>query len=245
MSARVSLPEAMSSMLSELPLVDKRFCMGSRWGSMDVFEAIRTRRSLKPNLLKPDPVDRALLERLFEAANWAPSHGLTEPWRFIVVFEGEARRALIEAVLDTMLSPGEAPKIPDDARRTSPDEKVLRVAGDHRHRRAAVHQPQDRRARGDRLHRDGRSKPSPDGAGLGARRLLDLWEEGHRSLDGGLPRPQPAGSLPRLLLPRLAERSLARGRAKAVAGQGELEGLKRSPSSVAPRRHFRRPPEPA
>ena len=91
---------------------------------MDVFEAIRTRRSLKPNLLKPDPVDRALLERLFEAANWAPSHGLTEPWRFIV-FQGESRRALLEAVLDTMRSPGEA-KIPEgDARRSSTAEKFL------------------------------------------------------------------------------------------------------------------------
>jgi nitroreductase len=33
---------------------------------------------------------------MLEAANWAPSHGYTEPWRF-TVFTGEARRPLGEA----------------------------------------------------------------------------------------------------------------------------------------------------
>jgi len=43
--------------------------------------------------LKPDPVEPRLIETLLEAANWAPSHGDTEPWRF-TVFTGESRRAL-------------------------------------------------------------------------------------------------------------------------------------------------------
>lgn len=83
---------------------------------MDVFDAIRLRRSIKPQHIKPDPVDRARIERVLEAGNWAPSHGKTEPWRF-VVFQGEARRALAEAVVATMAKPGET--IPaDDPRRT-------------------------------------------------------------------------------------------------------------------------------
>ena len=57
---------------------------------MDLFDAIRLRRSIKPEKMKPDPVPRALLDRMLEAANWAPSHGLTEPWRF-VVHTGDAR----------------------------------------------------------------------------------------------------------------------------------------------------------
>ena len=45
--------------------------------------------------LKPDPVDNALIERMLDAANWAPSHGDTEPWRF-TVFSGEGRQALAD-----------------------------------------------------------------------------------------------------------------------------------------------------
>lgn len=43
--------------------------------------------------LRPDPVDRALIARMLDAANWAPSHGDTEPWRF-TVFMGEGRAEL-------------------------------------------------------------------------------------------------------------------------------------------------------
>ncbi|MEM7679234.1 MAG: nitroreductase [Myxococcota bacterium] len=83
---------------------------------MDVFDAIRQRRSIKPEFMKPDPVDRALLEKLFDAANWAPSHGLTEPWRFIV-FQGDARRDLAEAICRTMAEQGQDTLPPDDPRR--------------------------------------------------------------------------------------------------------------------------------
>jgi nitroreductase len=89
--------------------------------AMDVFDAIRLRRSIKPDKMKPDPVDRAVLERLFEAANWAPSHGRTEPWRFIV-FEGDARKQLVEAVVSTMAPDDQATLSADDPRR----EKVVR-----------------------------------------------------------------------------------------------------------------------
>jgi len=61
-----------------------------------VFEAIAHRRSLGLKELRPDPVPRELIARMLEAANWAPTHGLTEPWRF-KVYTGEARRTLGEA----------------------------------------------------------------------------------------------------------------------------------------------------
>eukprot|EP00977_Amphora_coffeiformis_P003745 scaffold742_cov165-Amphora_coffeaeformis.AAC.21 len=41
-------------------------------------------------------VPRASIDRLLEAANWAPTHGKTEPWRFIVFETESARRALGE-----------------------------------------------------------------------------------------------------------------------------------------------------
>jgi nitroreductase len=93
---------------------------------VDVFDAIRRRRSIKPDRMKPDPVEPALLERLFEAANWAPSHGLTEPWRFVVFRRGPARDALFDAVVSTMTAPDEPPIGPDDGRRTALAQKMLR-----------------------------------------------------------------------------------------------------------------------
>lgn len=92
---------------------------------MDLMEVIRSRRSIKPEAMKADPVDRALVEKMLEAARWAPTHGLTEPWRF-VVFEGEARGALAEAVLSTMINDGDPPIPEGDARRVSLYDKMLK-----------------------------------------------------------------------------------------------------------------------
>jgi nitroreductase len=50
---------------------------------MEVSEAIRTRRTHKA--FKPEPVDTAVLDELFELARWAPNHNLTNPWRFRVI----------------------------------------------------------------------------------------------------------------------------------------------------------------
>ncbi len=61
-----------------------------------LLEAIRHRRSIPLNDLSADPIDLDLVARMLEAANWAPSHGKTEPWRF-VVYSGDGRRALGEA----------------------------------------------------------------------------------------------------------------------------------------------------
>ena len=59
---------------------------------------IRTRRTWKPENMDPDrEVPQALLDAMFENANWAPTHGLTEPWRF-KLYRGEARQALAEAL---------------------------------------------------------------------------------------------------------------------------------------------------
>ena len=36
-------------------------------------------------------IDNAVIRDLLELANWAPTHGRTEPWRFIV-YEGDAKK---------------------------------------------------------------------------------------------------------------------------------------------------------
>jgi nitroreductase len=58
-----------------------------------LYDVLKDRRSINLRDLLPDPVDRACLEQMLAAANWAPSHGHTEPWRF-TVFADEARGRL-------------------------------------------------------------------------------------------------------------------------------------------------------
>jgi nitroreductase len=50
---------------------------------MEVEAAIRSRRTHKA--YGAQPVDRAMLEEMFELARWAPNHNLTNPWRFRVL----------------------------------------------------------------------------------------------------------------------------------------------------------------
>ncbi|WP_407572449.1 nitroreductase [Deinococcus altitudinis] len=68
---------------------------------LDLLTTIQERRTVDLSALKPDPIPRPVLEGLLEAANWAPSHGQTEPWRF-VVFTG-AGRATLARTLSTSL----------------------------------------------------------------------------------------------------------------------------------------------
>jgi nitroreductase len=58
---------------------------------MDLFEAIYTRYS--QGKVKPDPVPRALIEKLLDAAVQAPNHYKVRPWRFVVL-TGEGRNKL-------------------------------------------------------------------------------------------------------------------------------------------------------
>ena len=58
---------------------------------VSIDELIRGRRTHKA--YEPEPVDRAVLEELFELARWAPNHNLTNPWRFRVLGPAGARRA--------------------------------------------------------------------------------------------------------------------------------------------------------
>ena len=58
-------------------------------------EYIRARRSVYPKDYSGEKVDDAVVRQLLENANWAPSHKLTEPWRFIV-YSGDGRKKLAE-----------------------------------------------------------------------------------------------------------------------------------------------------
>lgn len=60
-----------------------------------VNELIRSRRTIKPEkfVLPVRFIDQSVIENLLENANWAPTHGMNEPWRF-KVYTGEARQKL-------------------------------------------------------------------------------------------------------------------------------------------------------
>lgn len=67
---------------------------------MDVFEAIRTRRSIRKFRPKPIPDDR--LEMILEAGRLAPSADNRQPWRFVVVKDPERKGVLAKAADNQM-----------------------------------------------------------------------------------------------------------------------------------------------
>jgi nitroreductase len=62
-------------------------------GTLPVIEAIRQRRSVREFIDRPVP--RESLERMLDAARWAPNHRLTFPWRFFVLEKGGPARARV------------------------------------------------------------------------------------------------------------------------------------------------------
>jgi len=62
---------------------------------LDVFGAIKNRRSVRA--FTTEPVSDAEVEKLIDAARWAPSAGNIQPWEFIVVREPEIKSGLCKA----------------------------------------------------------------------------------------------------------------------------------------------------
>lgn len=69
---------------------------------------IRRRRTIKPDQMSDQPVEKLHLASILENANWAPTHGMTEPWRF-VIFTGDSREALGDRLQEVYLdiTPGD------------------------------------------------------------------------------------------------------------------------------------------
>ena len=59
-------------------------------------KVIRSRRSVFPQHYTGEKVDDKIVQRMIENATWAPTHKLTQPWRFIV-FTGEGLQKLAES----------------------------------------------------------------------------------------------------------------------------------------------------
>ena len=61
---------------------------------MEVFEAIKGRRSIRT--YKKDPVPEDLIIKILDAGRWAPSAGNRQPWGFIVLKDEELKRRVAE-----------------------------------------------------------------------------------------------------------------------------------------------------
>ena len=62
--------------------------------SRDLYDMMSTLRAVRR--LKPDAIPADVLERVLQAACWAPTGGNVQPWRVIVVRSPERKQALQE-----------------------------------------------------------------------------------------------------------------------------------------------------
>ncbi len=65
----------------------------------EVSALLRKRRSIVPKFYVNKPIPKEMIEAVLENANWAPTHRLTQPWRF-KVFTGEAIESLAQYMGD-------------------------------------------------------------------------------------------------------------------------------------------------
>ncbi len=60
----------------------------------DLYETMSTLRAVRK--LRPDPIPADVLERVLQAACWAPTGGNMQPWRVIVVADPEVKQGLAD-----------------------------------------------------------------------------------------------------------------------------------------------------
>jgi nitroreductase len=83
----------------------------TRSKSMDLFEAIQTRKSIRR--YKQVPVPDADIRSILDAGRWAPSANNTQPWSFIVIKDSEMLKSMASGVremIDRMVPYAESEK---------------------------------------------------------------------------------------------------------------------------------------
>jgi len=61
-----------------------------------LLELVKKRRSIRS--FKPDPIPDEYVNKIIEAARWAPSGANSQPWEFIVIKKQELRHRIIEFI---------------------------------------------------------------------------------------------------------------------------------------------------
>jgi nitroreductase len=88
---------------------------------MDALEAIKGRRSIRR--YKPDAIPNELVEKILDAARWAPTGGNIQPWKFIVISD----RKLLDLI--KKVSPGYLEEAPFAVLVCSDREKEFKIGG--------------------------------------------------------------------------------------------------------------------
>lgn len=65
-----------------------------------LFDKIKNRRAVFPAAFADEPIDKEDILKLVEAANWAPTHRRTEPWRFKVFQNEKAKEKLADFIFE-------------------------------------------------------------------------------------------------------------------------------------------------
>ncbi|NJN42045.1 MAG: nitroreductase [Flammeovirgaceae bacterium] len=69
--------------------------MATAFNHSEFNELVRSRRSVFPKDYTGETVPDEIIQQMLENANWAPTHKLTQPWRF-VVYTGEGLKKLAQ-----------------------------------------------------------------------------------------------------------------------------------------------------
>ena len=116
--------------------------MISQFNPEEATRLIRQRRSIFPNMYSEEPVSNEIIREMLENANWAPTHRLTEPWRF-VVFKGEGLKRYADFQAEMYRKTAEAAGNYDEAKFEKLSTKPLKAShiiaiGMHRNEKELV-----------------------------------------------------------------------------------------------------------
>ena len=68
-----------------------------KYNLSEITEIIKNRRTIYPQFYSSRKVHKEIIEHLLQNATWAPTHGMTQPWRF-KVFTEESRKILSDTL---------------------------------------------------------------------------------------------------------------------------------------------------
>ena len=68
-----------------------------KYNLSEITEIIKNRRTIYPQFYSSRKVHKEIIEHLLQNATWAPTHGMTQPWRF-KVFTEESRKKLSDTL---------------------------------------------------------------------------------------------------------------------------------------------------
>jgi nitroreductase len=67
---------------------------------MNINELIKNRRSITPALYNEKPIEKEVIMQVLSNANYAPTHKLSQPWRFKIFHTEAARQSLSQYMMD-------------------------------------------------------------------------------------------------------------------------------------------------